>query len=263
MFTVCGYHGNEKHEGRWQDCQKCRSGQPLELYVYNATNEYNFEKLENPPAFEPTHCSQCGKVIRLAQDGYSVSGDRYCCDECGAPRMEKVMKALRPEKARREGSFADVPVKVSGKRGAYPMGTVAYYGPDNRVATKVVASVVKSATADVDPLHRWISHAGDVRYDEAIQAEVAAFFQSEGVRQRIEAQRITGCAHEEEVDYPLGGECPLCPFWHGRDRFTHQLFGEETEVESDMPVRRITPKTGRNDPCPCGSGKKYKKCCGS
>ncbi|NSW92407.1 MAG: SEC-C domain-containing protein [Firmicutes bacterium] len=21
-------------------------------------------------------------------------------------------------------------------------------------------------------------------------------------------------------------------------------------------------KTGRNDPCPCGSGKKYKKCCG-
>ncbi|HBQ64165.1 MAG TPA: hypothetical protein DD727_04430 [Clostridiales bacterium] len=23
------------------------------------------------------------------------------------------------------------------------------------------------------------------------------------------------------------------------------------------------PKTGRNDPCPCGSGKKYKKCCES
>jgi preprotein translocase subunit SecA len=22
------------------------------------------------------------------------------------------------------------------------------------------------------------------------------------------------------------------------------------------------PKIGRNDPCPCGSGKKYKKCCG-
>ena len=25
---------------------------------------------------------------------------------------------------------------------------------------------------------------------------------------------------------------------------------------------RQTPKTGRNDPCPCGSGKKFKKCCG-
>jgi len=28
------------------------------------------------------------------------------------------------------------------------------------------------------------------------------------------------------------------------------------------PAARPTPKVGRNDPCPCGSGKKYKKCCG-
>ncbi len=28
-------------------------------------------------------------------------------------------------------------------------------------------------------------------------------------------------------------------------------------------VHRDTPKVGRNDPCPCGSGKKYKKCCGA
>lgn len=28
------------------------------------------------------------------------------------------------------------------------------------------------------------------------------------------------------------------------------------------PVIRANPKTGRNDPCTCGSGKKYKKCCG-
>ncbi len=29
------------------------------------------------------------------------------------------------------------------------------------------------------------------------------------------------------------------------------------------PVRRDDPKVGRNDPCPCGSGRKYKKCCGA
>jgi uncharacterized protein len=28
-------------------------------------------------------------------------------------------------------------------------------------------------------------------------------------------------------------------------------------------VKRAGPKVGRNDPCPCGSGKKYKKCCGA
>ncbi len=29
------------------------------------------------------------------------------------------------------------------------------------------------------------------------------------------------------------------------------------------PVRREGPRIGRNDPCPCGSGKKFKKCCGA
>ena len=31
---------------------------------------------------------------------------------------------------------------------------------------------------------------------------------------------------------------------------------------NEEPYRRESPKVGRNDPCPCGSGKKYKKCCG-
>jgi hypothetical protein len=30
-----------------------------------------------------------------------------------------------------------------------------------------------------------------------------------------------------------------------------------------QPFKRLEPKVGRNDPCPCGSGKKFKKCCGS
>ncbi|HEX2530775.1 MAG TPA: UPF0149 family protein, partial [Burkholderiaceae bacterium] len=29
------------------------------------------------------------------------------------------------------------------------------------------------------------------------------------------------------------------------------------------PVQREAPKPGRNDPCPCGSGKKFKQCCGA
>ncbi len=32
--------------------------------------------------------------------------------------------------------------------------------------------------------------------------------------------------------------------------------------EATRPVKRDTPKVGRNQPCPCGSGKKYKNCCG-
>ena len=32
--------------------------------------------------------------------------------------------------------------------------------------------------------------------------------------------------------------------------------------EKQKPIVNSGPKVGRNDPCPCGSGKKYKQCCG-
>lgn len=39
--------------------------------------------------------------------------------------------------------------------------------------------------------------------------------------------------------------------------------GRNSSTPSDLkPVTRHVKKVGRNDPCPCGSGKKYKKCCG-
>ena len=38
--------------------------------------------------------------------------------------------------------------------------------------------------------------------------------------------------------------------------------GGEEEERKNTPVRRQEKKIGRNDPCPCGSGKKYKRCCG-
>ena len=37
---------------------------------------------------------------------------------------------------------------------------------------------------------------------------------------------------------------------------------EDNEQDKEGTFRREEPKVGRNDPCPCGSGKKYKQCCG-
>ncbi len=37
---------------------------------------------------------------------------------------------------------------------------------------------------------------------------------------------------------------------------------KESKEVSHMPITNDGPKVGRNDPCPCGSGKKYKNCCG-
>lgn len=43
------------------------------------------------------------------------------------------------------------------------------------------------------------------------------------------------------------------------DEMKIQMLGELSKVQSENAVLK---KVGRNDPCPCGSGKKYKKCCG-
>jgi uncharacterized protein len=39
--------------------------------------------------------------------------------------------------------------------------------------------------------------------------------------------------------------------------------GQNIPNTATSTPRQLTPKVGRNNPCPCGSGKKYKRCCGS
>jgi SEC-C motif-containing protein len=40
-------------------------------------------------------------------------------------------------------------------------------------------------------------------------------------------------------------------------------FFYDGEAPKPQTVKRDTPKVGRNEPCPCGSGRKYKRCCGA
>jgi hypothetical protein len=52
------------------------------MYVYYGTNEHNFEKLEDPPAYEPTKCAKCNAVIILGEEAYSMWGEDYFCEKC-------------------------------------------------------------------------------------------------------------------------------------------------------------------------------------
>lgn len=47
-----------------------------------------------------------------------------------------------------------------------------------------------------------------------------------------------------------------------REQVAKNITTNRGEDVKKKPVRRTTEKVGRNDPCPCGSGKKYKQCCG-
>lgn len=118
-YTLCGYHHTEGHEGRWQDCAKCREDFETEMYVHYGTNEYNFEKLSNPPAYEPTRCATCGEVIALGDGGYSTKGESYFCPKCSAKSMSELLNALQdskpltadrqPEGERKSGQYQPTP----------------------------------------------------------------------------------------------------------------------------------------------------------
>ena len=46
-----------------------------------------------------------------------------------------------------------------------------------------------------------------------------------------------------------------------REIHAYWLARRQDEASAHTPVQRAEPRVGRNAPCPCGSGKKYKKCC--
>jgi hypothetical protein len=106
---------------------------------------------------------------------------------------------------------------------AYPVGTVAFYGPDDRRASKVVAAVIPGEGEAPAELRRWFSDDADLRADGEAFEEITAFFKTHGVRSVGMVDGILGCPHEEGIDYPDGEVCPACPFWAGRDRWTGLL----------------------------------------
>ena len=68
-------------------------------------------------------------------------------------------------------------------------------------------------------------------------------------RRNVVSGKTSAAKEEYKDDSSSGGNMP------GASPKADKVGKQET-------IRRDTPKVGRNDPCPCGSGKKYKQCCG-
>ena len=81
--------------------------------------------------------------------------------------------------------------------------------------------------------------------DPNVRRQVTALYQrmqADGVNIKSEQEVMKWFeAHKEELEKPP----------------------DDTLADKVKPEVRAGPKIGRNDPCRCGSGKKYKKCCGA
>ena len=100
---------------------------------------------------------------------------------------------------------------------AYPVVTIAQYGPNDHTVTKITAGIISGAQTSVGELKRWV--ATDVVTSPGVHRELIEFIEQHGAQTIIFTAGIIGCVHEEGKDYPSGEECPFCPFWHGVDRW--------------------------------------------
>ena len=98
-------------------------------------------------------------------------------------------------------------------RAEYPIGTVAFYGPDDQRTTKIAAGVMTSPTAEVI-IERWV--ATDVSTSPKVHRQIKEFFTMHGVKSIAMSEGNMGCPHEEGEDFPDGEDCPFCPFWAGK-----------------------------------------------
>jgi hypothetical protein len=95
----------------------------------------------------------------------------------------------------------------------YPIGTVALYGPDDKTTTKIVAGVITHE--DAEPIiERWVGT--NVKDNPKVRKGIEAFFAKHQVKSAAATDGNIGCPHEEGEDFPVGGDCPFCPYWKGK-----------------------------------------------
>jgi len=117
-----------------------------------------------------------------------------------------------------DGDFNDDDLDDENAKGEppqFPIGTVAYYGPDDKTTTKIVAGVIKEEGAEAI-IKRWV--ATDVMANPKVKKEIQRFLKKYGVTQIAMTDGNLGCPHEEGEDFPDGGDCPFCPWWKGKQR---------------------------------------------
>ena len=77
----------------------------------------------------------------------------------------------------------------------------------------------------------------------------------------VSVLQIRAYWRQYNLDVGSGKRPEYDPYWNDIDPEAADHYSRS--AMRDMPFVRSEEKIGRNDPCPCGSGKKYKKCCGA
>jgi preprotein translocase subunit SecA len=133
-------------------------------------------------------------------------------------------------------------------------GAEEFRGVERMVVLQVVDNLWKEHLLSMDHLKEGIGLRGYGQQDPLVVYKREGFDMFAEMIERIKEETIRflfriQIARPEEIAVKEKARQEKITYSHG-------------EENARTPVRRTKKKVGRNQPCPCGSGKKYKKCCG-
>ncbi len=256
---------NKQREIIYGERQKVLTGENLREYIHNMTTELcdnvidqNIVDLKNP---EDWDLDAVNKGLR-----------RICEYAPPLKYTEEERRSLTPERLKEdaEAEFSDLYAKKEEEIGAERMREV-----ERRILLQVVDSLWMDHIDAMDQLKEGIGLRGLGHQDPAAAYAQEGFDMFEEMIADIREQTVRYCynvtvrtdtrrrnvigagdARKDDAASATG------PVTSSETTYEQKVAGGgDSAPAKPLPYKREGVKVGRNDPCPCGSGKKYKKCC--
>ena len=150
--------------------------------------------------------------------------------------------------------ISDSCLKVYDEKEA-AIGTEDFRNLERIIMLQTVDNLWKDHLLSMDHLKEGIGLRGYAQQDPLIVYKKEGFELFQDMISRIKEETL-GILFRIQVSEPK----KIADLQRPRDQ--RMIFSSGDEPEKKKPAKRAQKKIGRNAPCPCGSGKKYKKCCG-
>jgi preprotein translocase subunit SecA len=163
----------------------------------------------------------------------------------------------------RDAVWQKIEQMYAGKETIIGAEAMRYY--ERIIMLNIVDSQWKDHLQAIDHLKEWINQMGYAQKDPLVEYKKQSFDLFESMLDRIDIETVRSLYHlQVTVEEPPEQRLQRRPR-RGHVTFTKANVSAAAAGEDSGKPRTVVsdqPKVGRNEPCPCGSGKKYKKCHG-
>jgi preprotein translocase subunit SecA len=199
--------------------------------------------------------------------------------------VDLATEGIEPEKLNRselgDAVFSKLRERYDAKERLLGADTMRYH--ERMIMLSVLDQLWKDHLLNMDHLKEGIGLRGYGQHDPLVEYKRESFDMFEAMMKRFREDTVRYLYLMQIVEQAAASRAPAAPVsgdGNGLGRSTtldelEQEFQRKKRRELEQArlagagdlqpvqqVRRSGDKVGRNDPCPCGSGKKYKKCCG-